>query len=296
MNHSEKVRELAKMFLRDNIGYLGGDYDFMDNVRINKKEISKFYIPQIKYNREISGCVENVLIYLIFNSINFCYWYGSNSIYPDQVDNKSGNSGSSFLLYLVESSVKEGSFDDIFETLVEKLIKYKIPYLKDRILNLKEILIDGKENTQSFKYMIEFNNNNNAQYILNKLINNYPISFADDMFLKRAQLLIKMLYENFGFFQDNINTITVPADYQIPKVLEYYRLIEYDEKLKNIIKNKELIPKGSSLECQIRAATILTCDYLAEVNNINTCMVDTFLFNEKNNIYNPFHLTITTDY
>ena len=116
------------------------------------------------------------------------------------------------------------------------------------------------------------------------------------MFLKRAFLLSIMLYRRLQWFKDDIDIIPVPADYQLPKVLEGWGCINYSYTLSDKVQGGELIPSGSLEECEIRAATILVCKRLAELSGHKMCDIDTYLWLKRNEIDKPFHLTITTNY
>ena len=88
----------------------------------------------------------------------------------------------------------------------------------------------------------------------------------------------------------------VPADYQIPKMLEGMGCINYNYILSEKIQNGELIPAGSIEECEIRAATMLAGKRLAELSGKTMCDIDTYLWLKRKEVDKPFHLTITTNY
>ena len=89
----------------------------------------------------------------------------------------------------------------------------------------------------------------------------------------------------------------IPADYQIPKILESLGVLKYNEALKHKIDNDEFILSGSKEEVSIRAASIIACNRLAEYNNISPERVDDILFNKfRKKVKNKHHLTVTTNY
>ena len=52
--------------------------------------------------------------------------------------------------------------------------------------------------------------------------------FSSDVFLKRTSLFFMQLYRKFGWYKDDLmQTLFVPADYQIPKILRHFECIEY---------------------------------------------------------------------
>ena len=70
-------------------------------------------------------------------------------------------------------------------------------------------------------------------------------------------------------FEEELKNFFVPADYQIPRVLNHYGCIEYGDELQTKIFREELIPKYSTMECEIRAATILAIKQICD--NIYHC-------------------------
>ena len=64
----------------------------------------------------------------------------------------------------------------------------------------------------------------------------------------------------------------------------------------NKILDAELIPSGSLTECEIRAASILTCKHMARVAGCTMCEIDSYLWLQRNKYKQPFHLTITSNY
>ena len=105
-----------------------------------------------------------------------------------------------------------------------------------------------------------------------------------------------MLYRKVQWFKREVEILPVPADYQIPKMLEGLGCINYSYLLSEKIQNGELISAGSIEECEIRAATMLAGRRLAELSGKTMCDVDTYLWLKRKEVDKPFHLTITTNY
>ena len=97
-------------------------------------------------------------------------------------------------------------------------------------------------------------------------------------------------------FEKHLIQLPIPADYQVPKVLNGIGFIKYSDGLEDIIKKEILIPKGSKYEIQIRAATVLACQNICEVTGWNSSEIDTWFWTKRNEVKFPFHLSITTDY
>jgi hypothetical protein len=120
--------------------------------------------------------------------------------------------------------------------------------------------------------------------------------YASDIFLKRAMLFFAQLNRKFGWFEEALKTAPVPADYQVPKMLEHYGILDYDEDLYFAIENEIQIPKGSLAECEIRAGTIISCMLLCRETGWGMPDVDGYFWLRRKEAQNPFHLTVTTDY
>jgi hypothetical protein len=141
---------------------------------------------------------------------------------------------------------------------------------------------------------VQFVSCGTTEQVLDFLVKNIP-GYASDLFLKRAQLFIMQLHRKLGIL--DVDKLTVPADYHIPRILRSAGCISYSGSLVDKISNQEIIPKGSHYETCIRATAIIACDYIAEKLGITPMQVDDILWQKRREftIY-PFHLTVTTDY
>ena len=164
---------------------------------------------------------------------------------------------------------------------------------KEREIYLSEVNRVLKKNGHFFVRALCKDGDKNAQSLLKKSPGK---DYDTYMSLKRAFLLVIMLYRKVQWFKNEIDILPVPADYQIPKMLEGLGCINYDYILSEKIQNGELILAGSLEECEIRAATMLTGRRLAELSGHTMADVDTYLWLKRNEINKPFHLTITTNY
>jgi hypothetical protein len=137
--------------------------------------------------------------------------------------------------------------------------------------------------------------NEDLTYFFTHIVENLQ-GFASDTFLKRTSLFFIQLNRRFGWFADELNLLHVPADYQVPKMLEHFKCMTYSPTLKKMIDSNHPIPKHSLEECEIRSATIVVVKKLCELTGWNVADVDGFFFLRRHDATNPFHLTITTDY
>ncbi len=272
--------------------------EFMDKaeyVKINKNKVEKtsIFINKIKPKKVIpkkDPSQKEILIELVASSINYCYWHGKSIIRPN-------GSSSSYLYEIIynsfynydENSIK--SFESCINILIQTLSIKRFPLLEQRIVHLKQLV----ENNKGIKYVENIQHEENFEYYLNNLICIFP-SFGSDIFLKRASLFFIEIYRKYGWFEEYMHKLHVPADYHIPRVLNDFGCIEYNPIVNEKIFNEELIPKHSKIECEIRAATILTIKQICDNTGWNVSDVDNYFFWQRNTVDKPFHLTITTDY
>lgn len=120
------------------------------------------------------------------------------------------------------------------------------------------------------KYACSFTNciraaNSSAAGLVNLLARDFAC-FRDEFqwpgrrkpvrFLKRPQILVADLWACFrgegpGKFED-IDKITMFADYRVPQILSTMGCLSYSPPLGSAIKEKEVIPSGSTWEMQLR--------------------------------------------
>ena len=307
MDLIKNVFNMSEEFMRKR-GYVFIQKNKIEEVAKDiKKELKDYkdhwlgYPECIKNGKEKHQEYELVAYELIANSINYCYWYGKFDIRP--------NKSSSTLMYkLLDESFEEArplytgtSSSVCYDTInlfIKKISLYRFPNIENRVKHLKEVRDSieksggGIINTISYKAS---KSELSIEEVIEIIVTNYS-GYAGDMFLKRVFLFIMMLYRRVGWFKDEIHKIPIPADYQIPKMLNYLGCIEYLSPLREKIKKQELILPGSIIECEIRAASILVCRELAEKAECLMVDVDNYLWGKRKECNDPFHLTITTDY
>ena len=307
MNLVNKVFDISKEFV-DKSSYVLIVEDNLEKVAKDiKKELKDYkefwmgYPKCIKAENGKNHEYELVAYELIAGSINYCYWYGRHDIRPN-------NSSSTLMYELLDESFKEAkcTFNEHFSSLcydaitifIKKLSLYGFPMLENRVKHLKEIQNSIKKNGVDIINTISYRSDRNElsiEELLEILVVNYP-GYAGDIFLKRAFLFIMMLYRRLKWFKDEIYKVPIPADYQIPKMLKYLGCIDYSSSLREIVDTNRQILSGSQMECEIRAASIITCKKLAEETECSMTDIDTYLWLKRKECKDPFHLTITTDY
>jgi len=88
-------------------------------------------------------------------------------------------------------------------------------------------------------------------------------------FYKRAQILagdiwgaFKNKVHNSTFVFDDIDQLTMFADYRVPQLLRHFGVLEYSPYLSNLIDSLEEISAGGEMEIEIRASTIVAVENL----------------------------------
>lgn len=255
-------------------------------------DIMKEYDPNSFYgDREKNPNRIDIIKELVFDSINYCYWYGTCDIRPNNIS-------STHLLELINDVFKGVeshalNFESRINQLIYLLSYNRYPLLEERKRHLQELCENRKAETFVGYIMSKLNNGEELMDIMLGMFQGY----SSDIFLKRASLFFIQLYRKYGLWKDNlINVLPVPADYQVPKILKYYGCLEYSTELETDISENVLIPKDSIKEIQIRAATIKVCNELKEKLNWNIADIDTYLWGSRKISNAPFHLTISTNY
>lgn len=279
----DNVRSLSSDFVGENMP-----------VNINWDKVYQLAGRMKKENKMIwdeyadLGPAHTVLLELYANSINYCFWYGKYDIKPCYNEDRT-------MYGIIYEAVKNdftGTVDMSFiNGIIDKLVFDRYPLLEERIKHIMEVSMS----TQEFIMFVLMNKNNNARIVLHELVRRYP-GFASDMFLKRAFLFCYQLNRKLGWFEDSIDELPVPADYQVPKMLEHFMCLSYKNTLMDKIKSHTIIPKWSIEEISIRGGTIAVCDKLAELTGWSKCDIDAWLWRNRKECDKPFHLTITTDY
>lgn len=285
MNLEENVFEISERIL----------YNEPMNVMINDKAVENL-IKEMKAEGklpfpmpDVTDKEKDVMIELVASSINYCYWYSNANIRP-------GNANSGLMYELVQESFKDygnGTFIlECIKNLVKKLAVNRFPLLEERQRHLFDIIGSGAE---KYADRVVSYHKNGYEELFVELVETFS-GFASDIFLKRASLFFLQLYRKFGWFEDAMSNLPVPADYQVPKILKHYGCLYYKSELNQKIKDGILIPKHSPEECQIRAGTVLVSKRLCDETGWNISDIDGWLWLRRHVTDDPFHLTITTDY
>ena len=170
-----------------------------------------------------------------------------------------------------------------------------IPLPESRLKILQSIIIGDKLEYMANNILSKINDGSfdgisNAWYLAYNFRDAY-----NDVFLKKAQLTMIEICSLFNLDASKMN-FTVPADYQLPKVLRGMDIFEYNIVLEKTINSCKFIPAGSDTELAIRAATILACELIWKYHGVSIPKLDWWLWSQRNDFHNNYHLTLTTDY
>lgn len=233
---------------------------------------------------------------IIANSINYCYWFGSSDIRPNGSQTTKMYSLLEDCFIELNDARKKNTFSAthevelLIDSFKSKISAERFPMISPRMNHLNEIKKD-----KSLGYLGKEPPDRDGSLWINYLIDRYP-GYANDLFLKRAILFILQINRKLGLYSDFVKDLPIPADYQVPKMLKYFGCIGYTMDLEMRIAEGELIPEGSREEIEIRAASIKTCRLIAEEANCTCNDVDSFLWLNRKECPDNFHLTITTNY
>ncbi|XP_062549378.1 queuosine 5'-phosphate N-glycosylase/hydrolase [Armigeres subalbatus] len=272
-------------------------------------------------------------IFLI-DTLNFCFWTPGDAT-KWKVE---GQTGYFSLCAAINRALKEGIditnpsyYSKITLEELEKILRSddgqtKAPLLSERVQCLHEV---GKVLLE--KYDGKFENcvkasNHSAVALLKLVTEDFPC-FRDEAtfngkrvsIYKRAQILIGDLWacyrgDGLGRF-DDIEKITMFADYRVPQVLVHFKTLEYTDELMSVLKSDKIMENGCCEEVEIRGASIYIVEQLKEfvlkelkdnhpnisTKNVNAVLLDHFLWDYRRKHaaeleYIPFHKTISVYY
>ncbi|MBD3261959.1 MAG: hypothetical protein GF334_09915 [Candidatus Altiarchaeales archaeon] len=265
---------------------------------------------------------EMCLYYLIFNSINYCYFDQDFEKFRDGETGYSGSSLASYRLTQTWDEIKDPRFlanvDENYLLGELFLADRPISMVKERTHALREVGDFLLKNTD-FTFEKFFRKHQRNAYRASQAL---PVLLPSwrDPFAKRSQLFVGMVYGRFQDREDlpldesSIKDLTVFADYRVPQTLIAMGILRPHSMLLTRINRRNLIGPSSRMELELRAASVVSADVLKDNlievrrdKTINILHVDFLLWNaarQKNNMpvelfkgfWPEHHLTITTDY
>ncbi|CAO3588488.1 unnamed protein product [Absidia cylindrospora] len=200
--------------------------------------------------------------------------------------------------YLAEAS------DEALAHIFRSDTKEQVPMLKERVMLMKEAgQVLCKHFDGSFVNCIA-QANGSAQQLIDLLLTHFP-SFRDIhtfrdrqvYILKRAQIMVADLWAcfdgiSYGRF-DDIDTITMFADYRVPQALYHLGLLEYNTTLKTRLIQGEDLLSGSQEEIEIRGNSIWAVELVRQRiqqvmpnTHINAILIDFYIWDLAKEIQN----------
>jgi hypothetical protein len=193
---------------------------------------------------------------------------------------------------------EEKCTDEVLKTIFSSGIEgaEEIPLFDERVRCLREAgRVLEEEFDGSVVTLIE-DAKNSAAGLVNLLAEKFPC-FRDEgtferkkvRFLKRPQIFVADLWaafdgEGYGEFND-IDKITMFADYRIPQMLHSLGVMWYCPPLENKIRRLEVIESGHPYEMQIRGCSIWAVELLRREivkldpeAKVNAILIDFFLY------------------
>ncbi|OTF74014.1 DUF2419 domain containing protein [Euroglyphus maynei] len=286
-----------------------------ESVSLNEYDLKKWKSDNPLHPQEM---VEKSIDHIFFiDSLNFSFWPDENQDFS--ID---GEIGYWALCAAIKRALNEKIpiiNPEYYSHIGFQQLRYlfrtdngiDIPMLNERVSILNEngaILIKHFKGT--FVNCIRASNSNAINLL--RLIYEYFPSFRDESvykgkkvtFLKRAQILIADIWgcfegNGFGRF-DDIDQLTMFADYRIPQVLHYFGILKYSPILLEKLRQNNLIMNGDPFEVEIRSASIHAIELVREqlmmvgLNAPNSIQIDFYLWgyrrnNSKQIDCSPFH-------
>ena len=284
-----------------------------------KKHASHYWLKDSPFDIDRLNTDQKLMFIVVFNAISFSYW--GNPYWNVEYKGKLYTRGSWSLVASIFRAIEEGRdmlnpeyLATISKKELSKILRgnVEIPLLDERVKILNEIgtILVQKFDGQ-FSSLIS-KSKNDAVDLLNMILETFQ-SFQDFaqyksekvFFQKRAQALVEGIYSIFqgnGYGElKNIHALTACADYIIPNLLRKLGILEYSQDLSSKIDSKELIPRGSPEEVEIRSCTIWAIELIrkeleAQNVQVSALNINDYLWSVGANVETPFHRTRTTAY
>ncbi|KAI3384366.1 hypothetical protein SNEBB_008239 [Seison nebaliae] len=281
----------STQFVVDNSDHvkLGKEEDFeklIDEMAKEKCEESNMELHRLKNDSNFIDLI------FIVDALNFSFWkedvetktIENNTIDIDRKRFTGYASFCNFINQLIEKNVPIWSPEFYHKLTIDEWKKLEelvdenldIPMKEERVRICQEagkILVE--EFGGSFSNFLKLGDNS-AMKCLCLLWNNFPFfrDFAHYKgkiiyFMKKPQILISDLHSQLPQNElcqfNDINLLTMFADYRVPQILVHFSTIKYSEELLNKINNGHLFESGESMEVEIRSASIIAVEKLVKL-------------------------------
>jgi len=258
----------------------------------------------------------------VMDSLNFSFWTDKDQDkYQVEFDGVT-YTGYWALVAAIKRAIQEGInisdpnvYSKIDQETLMRVFRGKtaalIPMFEQRLKILHEngqILLE--------KFSGDFSNvinaaNGSAQNLIKLVVENFP-SFNDSYeykgkmmaFYKRSQILVADIWACFegkglGNFHD-IDSLTMFADYRVPQILCFFKVLKYSSTLLNEMNKREFTP-GEPMEVEIRGTSIHAVELIREEMyikkpdlKVNSILIDFYLWDLRRKMSEelekiPFH-------
>ncbi len=261
---------------------------------------------------------EMCLFYLIFNSINYCYFDHDAKKFQDGKMSGSTLSATRLTEHWADLQNPEFLANVDENYLLAELFRAESPIsmVKERAYALREVGEFISRNPD-FTFRKLFQKYKSNAYYVSQAIPTLLPSW-EDAFFKRAQLFVAMVYGRFQHdeirpFESGLEDLTVFADYRVPETLIRMGVIVPAASLMTRIHRREQIYSGSRKELELRAASVLGADAVMGALNahketaLNSLHLDYLLWGARRKVdkapeglfvqnHITHHYTMTTDY
>ncbi|KAK2627961.1 hypothetical protein QTJ16_002607 [Diplocarpon rosae] len=238
--------------------------------------------------------------------LNFSFWSEKDDEERFAIEYKGKRwTGYWSLVAALQRALDEGT-EEVLRHVFRSSTEEEIPLFKERLACLREagqVLYEASATlTPLRKYSCSFINcitaaHNSAAALVNLLADDFPcfndvVRFENRKsvrLLKRAQICVADLWaafegEGFGEFND-IDKITMFADYRVPQILNTLGCLWYSPLLGLAVRQKQMIESGHTWEVQMRGCSIWCVELIRREilrshpeAKINAILIDFFLY------------------
>ena len=293
------------------------------SVKINETNLDKFIgkIKKVETEHWLDFSPYNLLdlptetiinFLLVYEAIDFSFW--GNPKWTINTENGKED-GSIALLYALLKYVKEKNttdFSNITKEEFKEILKgnIEIPLFEERYNIIRNVsnIVNEKMNGNFYTFIKDVT----LDTELFEIIVKYFPNFKDERiynnkkiyFYKLAQLLtsdILHIREQKENIKVDYSHLVGCSDYKIPQVMRGLEILEYSDKLSNIIDNKKEIEVNSEYEVEIRANMLVAIDLIKKKLENKVCAIDIndYIWSQGRNKtmeLKPYHLTRNTNY
>ncbi|KAG9635198.1 hypothetical protein KCU64_g15114, partial [Aureobasidium melanogenum] len=230
----------------------------------------------------------------IMDLLNFSFWSEKpeNERYAVEYRGKTWTGYWSLVACLQRALEEDEKLAYIFRSSTEE----EIPLLHERIQCLREAGQVLQDKFHGSVANLVKAANNSAGKLVNLLAHHFTCFRDESIFekrtvriMKRPQILVADIWaafneEGYGEFND-IDSITMFADYRVPQILHTLGCLIYSPPLDSTIRTQQSIAHDSSYEVQLRGCSIWTVEMIRREitrNNpgakVNAILIDFFLY------------------